>query len=367
MSFPNWFAAELFSALELRSGDEARPEILEALHRLNRAYLSETPSAAGWEQKGTHTAYALFYMTQNMPKLGFVLDRAPPSTGLTSAADLGCGPGTLLWALALREAAAGRPVPKLHGVDNDPKMLEIAARIWARLRRRLQLPEDHLTLEQGDWRQRLDLPVDTLMLGNTLVEAGIPDADLLSALKCRELLLIEPGTSRHFRRLLELRGHLLGSGWNLGFPCPTAGTCPMSASGDWCHFRINRLGLPHMQRMAALAGRQDPASAFCGFLFRRGASELPAGAWRLLSAPRRVSRSVVRLVCDGRKVDELVLNRKGKAAGNEDFQQAPAGSLGLLSPAPETAFKRKRLDENQSFRSLFPPISANLHPTDLAD
>ncbi|MEN9361530.1 MAG: hypothetical protein RL095_3065 [Verrucomicrobiota bacterium] len=364
MIFPDWFAAELFAALELRSGDEARPEILEALHRLNRAYLSETPAAAGWDQKGTHKAYALFYMTQNMPKLGFVLDRAPPAPERLAAADLGCGPGTLLWALALREAAAGRPVPKLHGVDSDPQMLEIADRIWSRLRRRLSLPAEHLSLEQGDWRQRLDLPAATLMLGNTLVEAGIPDAELLAALKCRELILIEPGTSRHFRRLLELRRQLSGSGWSLGFPCPSAGKCPMQDGGDWCHFRIHRLGLPHMQRMAALAGRQDPASAFCGFLFRRGDTQIPQGAWRLLSAPRRVSRSVVRLVCDGSKVDEIVLNRKSKEVGNEDFQKSAAGSLGLLSPAPATAFKRKRLDEKQSFHTVYPPNSA---AADLAD
>jgi ribosomal protein RSM22 (predicted rRNA methylase) len=52
------------------------------------------------------------------------------------------------------------------------------------------------------------------------------------------LAIIEPGTPQGFRRVHAARALLLESGGHIVAPCPHAGTCPMFATGDWCHFAV---------------------------------------------------------------------------------------------------------------------------------
>jgi ribosomal protein RSM22 (predicted rRNA methylase) len=50
------------------------------------------------------------------------------------------------------------------------------------------------------------------------------------------LVIVEPGTPRHFQGVIDARSWLLAHGAAIAAPCPHASACPMAAAGDWCHF-----------------------------------------------------------------------------------------------------------------------------------
>lgn len=71
------------------------------------------------------------------------------------------------------------------------------------------------------------------------------------------LVLIEPGTPRGFKTILQAREQLLELGAYLVAPCPHGGKCPMQSSG-WCHFsaRLNRTR-EHMHMKGGSRGWED--------------------------------------------------------------------------------------------------------------
>ncbi len=56
--------------------------------------------------------------------------------------------------------------------------------------------------------------------------------------KANYLLIIEPGTSAHYKQLLTVREYMLTKGAYLLGPCCHTNGCPLK-SNDWCHFSVN--------------------------------------------------------------------------------------------------------------------------------
>ena len=103
--------------------------------------------------------------------------------------------------------------------------------------------------------------------------------------------------------------------------------------------------LPFMQKMSNAAGRKNHRHHFSGFIFSNGKTDDIAGKWRVLSKPRKAKGSVIRYLCNGKSIKEVVLNKKQKSENNRDFINAETGSLASCS----NDFKNNRLGKNDNF------------------
>jgi hypothetical protein len=233
-------------------------------------------------------------------------------------------------------------------------------------RRRHPETAPDIVFEQADWRQTADTDADVLIFGNVLTENDGKINEQLISSHARVLIIIEPGTRDSFQTLRPLRDALSASGWRIVFPCTTPGHCPMP-DDNWCHFRINRMVLPFIQRMAGAAGRLNPHHHFCGFVFCRGGPAPAPGCWRVLSALRKAHRSGIRYVCDGQQVAETVLNRRARTPATRPFLDAEIGDmLRIETPQGSQTMRRGRLEREDhvlryAARAPWPAVPPSRH------
>lgn len=297
------------------------------------------PAPDYFADSATLRAYTLYYMSINMPKLWFLLDRVPPRD-VCELRDCGCGPGTFMWAyvfwLMARRPEALAKLQRLEGIERTPAAAEMARRLGRALRTLPGCEHLEIQVDVGDW-QDVNSVSELTILGNVLVEGET------TALPCsggNRLIMIEPGDRAGFHTLLPQRDALIADGWTVQFPCPAQATCPMAAD-NWCHFSVNRFILPYIQRMSAAAKRRNHRHHFSGFVLDRDADS--AGGWRVLSNLRKANRSGIRYLCNGEQLVEAVLNRKMRTPQNRAFLDADWGDLLSISPA----LKGPRLRQDQ--------------------
>jgi SAM-dependent methyltransferase len=340
--YPVWYTDWLFAALDLQSGDETEDAILEPIYALNRQWVGGASAGDDYaDDAAIARAYALFYMTINMPKLWHVLDRCigwrlgDPGRGAPlRVVEYGCGPGTFGWALAfyLQARCGSSATLDLTGVDRSAAMLDIARRLGDTLPETLNVDD---TWIEGPWEGSLDAEADIAIFGNVLNEGSTDVAELLEKAAAPVVIVIEPGTLGGFAQLRQLRDSASSAGWGIAFPCTGCGDCPM-VEDDWCHFSVNRYVLPFIQRICGQAKRLNPRHHFTAFVFTREPLEHEAGLWRATSKVRKVKRSAIRYLCNTDIIREVVLNRRAKTEANRDFANADAGAVLKIDGRPGT-------------------------------
>lgn len=233
--------------------------------------------------------------------------QARPGFAPRSLLDVGCGPGTVLW-------AADDAWDTLESAE----LLEASAPIRAVAER---LAEGAFSFRPrfvgGDARKALGEagPADLVTLSYVLDEVSPQDgAALVEALwnKARDtLLIVEPGTPAGWRRILLARDLLLARRAHVIAPCPHAQTCPV-VSPDWCHFarRLSRSRL-HRQIKGGEAPFED--EKFTYLAVSRERAETPAA--RILSMPRNAGGRIALKLCraDGSLEDAMVTKRDAPA------------------------------------------------------
>lgn len=165
-----------------------------------------------------------------------------------------------------------------------------------------------------------DLVVAAYSLGE------LPAAEQLTAvarawqLTRRALVIVEPGTTVAFERVLEWRRRLLGAGAQMAAPCPGSGECPMKAP-DWCHFaaRVERTSLHRKLKHGAL-GYED--EKYCYLAMTRQPVERPPG--RIVRRPEHHAGLIELTLCRG---DAVSRERVAKRAG-ERFRAARKAEWG---------------------------------------
>ena len=107
------------------------------------------------------------------------------------------------------------------------------------------------------------------------------------------LLIVEPGTTAGWQRLLIIRDHLLAMGAYVVAPCPHSETCPL-AKPDWCHFsaRVERSRVHRLAKDAEL-GYEDEKYSYLAFA---RSQPMPTPA-RILASPHRRSGLVQLKLC----------------------------------------------------------------------
>ena len=325
--FPDDYQECLFKALSINNGDEVSPAFLEPLFKFNQTWVNEQ-KLIDYDATLMIQAYTAYYMTINMPKLWFLINRIGPlfeSNEPRQITEFGCGPGTYIWSLLfyLKKNHLLDRVKSIEGIDINDDFLSIAKK----LQKAFSFDELSATFRKLDWQTLLNREYDILIIGNSITENPDLNEMLFKQIRARTIILIEPGTHRSFQNLLKIRNTIMETDdYKLTFPCPSFHDCPMSETDNWCHFHINRFSLPFIQRMSNKAKRLNPRHHFSAFVFDQQRNIGESDEWLILSGVRRASRSAIRWICNGETLIEVVLNRRDKADGSRLFTSLPVGS-----------------------------------------
>lgn len=267
---------------------------------------------------------ALAYIATRMPatyaaihaSLTALAERAPAFAPRT-ALDVGAGPGTVLW-------AASAVWPDLQSVtllEASPAIRAVGEKLAA---------ASHLP--HVDWRNadvtrdagRLapsDLVTLAYVLDELSPEQGAKLVDRLWSLTSGVLVIVEPGTTAGWRRILNARAQLIAAGANILAPCPHALACPI-IEPDWCHFAA-RVARSRVHRLAKEAEVPWEDEKYIYLAASRVAAD--ARPARVLTPPESGSGRVKLKLCqpDGTLAYRLVTRREGNT-----FKQARRSDWG---------------------------------------
>lgn len=293
-------ALEGVSTTQLAAATQALSQRYRNEVRDGRLHLSDQLAAQAYIATRMPATYAAIHTS-----LAAAAQRLPDFSP-ASLLDLGAGPGTALWAAEsvwpdLQSATLIETSPFIRAMGQILAATSSVARI--------------------DWqdaniaRATPTAAADIVTLAYVLDELEPAErTKLVDSLWSRTrglLVIVEPGTTAGWRRILDARDQLVRADASILAPCPHADACPIVAP-DWCHFsarvarsRIHRLAkggdVPwEDEKFAYLAASRTPAS--------------PSPA-RVLAPPLTAKGRVELKLCnpDGSAASRLVTKREGEA------------------------------------------------------
>ena len=199
-----------------------------------------------------------------------MMQRAREGAPITSALDVGAGPGA--FSLALLDAG----VPNVTACDRSSAALALARRIAAERGHSLRTREWDATKTTGIPEGRFDV----IALGHTLNELWAGHADrfslrvsflqrLASSLQPGgRFLIVEPALMKTAQEAIMVRDGLARAGFVVEMPCIWQSNCPALPEGT-CHGEFDWTPVPDMERLAHAAriGRETLRMAW--FVLRR--------------------------------------------------------------------------------------------------
>ncbi len=208
--------------------------------------------------------------------------------------DAGAGPATATWAAAEHWSS----LKDVTLIEASPAIRAVGERL-----------SQALPLDRTDWLAgSLDValvdlaPRDLILLAYVLDElpsaARAPLIAQLWRLTADILVIVEPGTTEGWKRILQARDILIDAGAHLLAPCPHAHACPLIAP-DWCHFsaRVARSRL-HREAKGGTVPWEDEKFIYLAASQRRGRQ--PDA--RIIAPPHASKAAVTLKLCqnDGR-------------------------------------------------------------------
>lgn len=191
------------------------------------------------------SAYTVFYLLTNIPKLREVLKWMPESwieeLKTCDFVDLGAGPGT--FSFAWKELGASGA---FFQIELSSLMKEQGKKLWEGFHQE--------KLFQGSrWDWQTEKP-KFLLFGHSANEMGTKvSIDYIEKINPDHILFIEPGTKDFFPKMLEIRTYLLEKKFNVLYPCPNELSCPMTNGKDWCHQFIQVKQDSEIERISQMA------------------------------------------------------------------------------------------------------------------
>ena len=171
------------------------------------------------------------------------IELARPGWAPGSILDLGAGSGIATWAAV--EAWPAIATSTL--VEAEPEMVRAGRSLAARGREVLQRAEWQVT-EAAAAAGRADLVVVSYVVGELEPGALRGFVENAWSLAGDTLVIVEPGTTLGYERILSARDAVIAAGGSTLAPCPHDTTCPLP-EGDWCHFST-RLARSRTHRVA---------------------------------------------------------------------------------------------------------------------
>jgi ribosomal protein RSM22 (predicted rRNA methylase) len=307
---------ELQNAIEEETRSFKGTGLADAYEELSAKYRDSSQrnslASAGKQFMGSSGQRAA-YIAARMPATFSVLRRVFQEiqkgmleTLLSSLLDLGCGPGTAMWAAA----DLFPDLQSIHLFEQDEQMISVGKRL-ARF-------SPHHAVQQSVWEKGNlaeppqwtphDLVVLSYVLGELSVKhyAALFESCWITTQKV--LIFVEPGTPDGFERIRTIRNLGIELGAQIIAPCPDSMNCPMQG-GDWCHFseRVERTS-SHRQMKKGTLGHED--EKFSYIAFGKCQADLPHG--RVIRHPGKHSGHVTLQLCtsEGLK-NETVSKREG--------------------------------------------------------
>lgn len=229
------------------------------------------------------------------------VDRARPGWAPESLLDLGAGPGIASWA-ALQMWTG---IAAVALVEAEQEMVRagkvLAAGGWASLQRARWITAD--AVAEGT---PADLVVASYVIGELAPEALDSFVRHAWSLTNDTLVIVEPGTTAGYERVLAARAVVLDAGGSTLAPCPHDATCPLP-KGDWCHF-ATRLPRSRAHRLAkgAQRGFEDEKLAYA--VLCRSPHERPDA--RVIRRPDLRPGHVVLDLCTQSGIEQRTVSRK---------------------------------------------------------
>jgi len=309
------------------------------LENVSRAALREAALAAsqGYRAGGGSAVIrsgldALAYAVVRMPATYAAADaalsqaaRAIPDFAPRSLLDLGAGPGTAAWAAA----AVWPSLTHAALIDRNAHLLALARQFGA------EAPLD-AAIRQADIADALTAGpgADVVIASYTLAE--LAPAALAAAVgrlwtaAARLVVLVEPGTTDGFKRILACRDILLGQGAAIVAPCSHEQACPLAAAPRWCHFgvRLPRSRAHRLSKGASLAYEDEKFSYLAA---GKGFDRLARGE-RILATPKVGKAGVALTLCRPAAAEQRMVPRRQvqayKVAKALGWGDAISGDLG---------------------------------------
>lgn len=230
---------------------------------------------------------------------------------IQSVLDWGCGIGTA--SLALSEHFKNL---ECYLVEQDPKAKAYAIQFLKHFYPTNRIHESALS-------NNVDLSVFSYSLNE--VRDWQTTLDTVWE-KTTYLLIIEPGTTLHFKQLLTVRDYMLAKGAHLWGPCCHTKTCPLHLS-DWCHFAVN---VPRSKehRMLKNGERSFEQEAYSYMLFSKEPKVADFG--RLVASPRIHGGHIDFKICT--QNGEIITPTVGKSSSNYKTLKKAEWGDGLVKP-----------------------------------
>lgn len=233
-----------------------------------------------------------------------------PDFAPQSALDVGCGPGTALFAAV----EAFPTLTKATGLDHNARFLDAACQIGANI----APPNATFHFAKGDLlRLPRDANADVVLASYTLVELAERQAEAavaaLWSVAAHALVLVEPGSPAGFARLVAARRRLIADGAVILAPCTHQQACPMVAP-DWCHFSVR---LPRSRAHLVVKSAKVPFEdeKFSYLVAARAGAPLAAG--RIIAPVQHGKAGHSLRICTNGRIDGTVIRPR-----DADFKAA---------------------------------------------
>lgn len=265
------------------------PELAEVVTRLREAYRSErvdrTPRL---DSPVAALGYAAYRMPGTYAAIRTVLARAVesiPGLDPRTVVDLGGGTGAGAWAVA----AAWPNVGTITIHDRSHAATDLGRRLAASGPAAVAAT----TWVTGPLIMRADVATAGYLLGELTDSERV---ELVAALigHSDTVIVVEPGTTAGYHRILEVRRLMIEAGMAIASPCPHTDQCPL-AGRDWCHFAARFSRSPTLRRLKAAEHGHDDEK----FSYVVG-TRLPAvpAPGRVIRHPQKRTGLVLLQLCD---------------------------------------------------------------------
>ena len=297
----------LIQALDryMRTCDRAK--LSKAVARVHDKYsaFSLDRSLCGEEEA---LAYILFRMPATFAAIQYVLSRVQeiePAFAPTSLLDIGCGPGTVFF--AMKEVYTS--LERVKSIDRNSSFLDLFSKLLSSLKLsppKMVCQEAALLHEEEQW----DVGMCSYMLGE-LRENDREEVLSKVAQACSYLLILEPGTPEGYKTILQLRSWAASHGYTIVAPCPHALLCPMRECTSWCHVRVRLQRPSFLQSLKeGTKGYEDEALSY---LILKRSKEMASPYARVVDTPQKRKGHVNLHLCEPNgKLEKVVVSKKDK-------------------------------------------------------
>jgi ribosomal protein RSM22 (predicted rRNA methylase) len=234
---------------------------------------------------------------------------ARPGWAPASVLDLGAGPGIASWAAA----ETWPEIAQVTLVEVEPEMVRAGKALAARGREALR-QATWTVADVGVDGTQADLVVASYVIGE--LEPGALDTFASRAWEWARdtLVIVEPGTTDGYERVLTLRAMVIEAGGSTLAPCPHDTPCPLPP-GDWCHF-ATRLPRSRTHRLAKGAERGFEDEKFSYAVLCRTPQPRPKA--RVIRRPDLRPGHVVLDLCTPAGIDRRTVARRE----GDDYRRA---------------------------------------------